>query len=142
MDGPVVVGTDGSDTATKAVKEAIELARCYGQPLHIVSAYRPQTMTATGVSSEFAGRISQIDAVDSLLENVASRARIAGVKVETHAMKGDAADAMIEVAAEIGASVIVVGNKGIASKKRFVLGNVPSKVVHNAPCSTFVVQTT
>ena len=142
MDGPVVVGTDGSATATAAVVEAIELAKRFSQPLHIVSAYHPRPLRTDPVSSELEWQFSTASAVDSMLEYVASRARVAGVKVETHAVKGDAADAIIEVAARLDAGLIVVGNKGIGSVRRFILGNVPSKVVHNAPCSTYVVHTT
>jgi nucleotide-binding universal stress UspA family protein len=64
------------------------------------------------------------------------------VKAEPHAVTGDAADAILDLADQLRAGVIVVGNKGISSVRRYVLGNVPSKVVHHAPCSTFVVQTT
>jgi nucleotide-binding universal stress UspA family protein len=142
MDGPVVVGTDGSATATVAVVEAIELAKRFGQPLHIVSAYHQQALRSEGVPSEFDLQLSSAGSVDSLLENVASQARVAGVKVEAHAVKGDAADAIVDVAARLDAGVIVVGNKGIGSRRRFILGNVPSKIVHNAPCSTYVVHTT
>jgi nucleotide-binding universal stress UspA family protein len=142
MDGPVVVGTDGSKTATSAVLAAIELAKRFGQPLHIVSAYHQQALRSEGVPSEFDFQLTSAASVDSLLDDVASRARVAGVKVETHAAKGDAADAIIDVAARLNAGVIVVGNKGIGSMRRFILGNVPTKVVHNAPCSTYVVHTT
>ena len=62
-------------------------------------------------------------------------------KVEIHAITGDAADSIIDLAESTNAGLIVVGNVGIGSAKRFVLGNVPSKVVHHAPCSTYVVHT-
>ena len=142
MDGPVVAGTDGSTTATMAVVEAIELAKRFGQPLHIVCAYHQQALHSEGVPSEFDLHLSSEDAALSILENVASRARVAGVKVETHAIKGDAADAILGLAATLDAGVIVVGSKGIGSIRRFLLGNVPNKVVHHARCSTYVVHTT
>ena len=141
MDGPVVAGTDGSETATAAVVEAIELAKRFGQPLHIVCAYHQQALHSEGVPSEFDLHLSSEDSAISLLENVASRARVAGVKVEIHAVRGDAADALIGLAARLGAGVIVVGSKGIGSIRRFLLGNVPNKVVHHAQCSTYVVHT-
>jgi len=142
MDGPVVAGTDGSATATVAVVEAIDLAKRFGQPLHIVTAYHEQALRTEGVPSEFDLHLSSEASANSLLENIASRARVAGVKVETHAVKGDAADAIIGLAARLDAAVIVVGSKGIGSIRRFLLGNVPNKVVHHAPCSTYVVHTT
>ena len=142
MDGPVVAGTDGSATATAAVVEAIELAKRCGQPLHIVCAYHEQALHSGNVPSEFDLHLSSEGSALSLLENVASRARVAGVNVETHAVKGDAADAIIGLATRLDAGVIVVGSKGIGSIRRFLLGNVPNKVVHHAPCSTYVVHTT
>jgi len=140
--GPIVVGTDGSETATAAVMEAMRLAIAFGEELHIVSAYEPDRFSSDALPREFSGLVTSHSHVDSLLADVSSRARSAGIKVETHAGTGDAADRIIEVAKAIEANLIVVGNKGIGSLRRFVLGNVPSKVVHNSPCSTYVVHTT
>ena len=140
--GPIVVGTDGSATATNAVMEAMRLASALGEALHIVSVYEPDNVRADRLPREFSGLVTSHSHVDSLLADVASRARVAGIKAETHALTGDAADKIIEVAKEVEANIIVVGNKGIGSLRRFVLGNVPSKVVHNSPCSTYVVHTT
>lgn len=142
MDGPVLVGTDGSPTAGVAVDEAIRLALALGFDLHIVSAYKPVAVSATGLPAEFQGTVSSTSKVDAILDDAASRGRRAGVQVRCHLEKGDPAEVILDVAESIGAGVIVVGNKGIGSAKRFILGNVPSKVVHHAPCSTFVVHTT
>ena len=139
MNGPIVVGTDGSDTATVAVTEAIALASAFGQPLHIVAAYKPSS--PSGVPAEFADAMTPHSAVESLLAGEVARAKAAGVDAQTHARTGDAADSVIDVAEQTGATLIVVGNRGIGSAKRFVLGNVPSKVVHHSPCSTYVVHT-
>jgi nucleotide-binding universal stress UspA family protein len=138
MKGPIVTGTDGSETAKAAVDEAIGLAKTFGQPLHIVCAYRP---SSTKVPAEFQNAITPHSHVQSVLDDAAARARVAGVDVETHPVVGDPADAIIDVAEKVGADVILIGNRGIGSAKRFVLGNVPSKVVHHSPCSTYVVHT-
>jgi nucleotide-binding universal stress UspA family protein len=140
MNGPIVVGTDGSDTAAVAVATAIDLARTFGQPLHVVSAFRPVALPAN-LPTEFQGSITPSSAVESVLDDVAARARVAGVEVTTHAETGSPAEAVLGVADRVGAGMIVVGNKGITSKARYVRGNVPSKVAHHAQCSTFVVQT-
>ncbi len=142
MKGPIVVGTDGSDSATAAVLEAIELAKAFDATLHIVSAYRPLAVKASDLPPEFAGSVTSHSEVDNILNDVASRAKQAGVGTELHAVTGDPADAILSLAEEVDAHLIVVGNKGLGSIKRFVLGNVPSKVVHNAPCSTHIVHTT
>ena len=141
MDGPVVVGTDGSETASRAVAQAIRLARAFAKPLHIVSAYRPEVLEVRGLPAEFADSLHPMSVVEGILAEAAARARVADITAETHVVKGDAADAILDVAERLGAEIIVVGNKGIGSVKRFVLGNVPSKVVHNSPCSTYIVHT-
>ncbi len=67
----------------------------------------------------------------------------AGVaEVETFARQGDAADAILDVAEEQRTDLIVVGNKGMTGAKRFLLGSVPNKVSHHAPCSVLIVRTT
>jgi nucleotide-binding universal stress UspA family protein len=142
MNGPIVVGTDGSASATAAVLDAIQLAKAFDEPLHIISVYRPVPTTGSDLPPEFANSVNSRSQVDAILADVGSRAHHVGVKAETHAVTGDAANAIISLAEEVGAGLIVVGNKGLGSVKRFVLGNVPSKVVHNSPCSTHIVHTT
>ena len=66
----------------------------------------------------------------------------AGVNVETYARQGDPADAILDVAEEQNADLIVVGNKGMTGAKRFLLGSVPNKISHHAPCSVLIVRTT
>ena len=139
MNGPIVVGTDGSETAAIALDAAINFARSFGQPLHIVSAYKP--LGVSGLPAEFEGSITSTTEVDAVMADALARARTAGVEAHGHSESGSAAEALLEVAERVSADVIVVGNRGIRSKARYVLGNVPSKVVHNAMCSTFVVQT-
>jgi nucleotide-binding universal stress UspA family protein len=141
MNGPIVVGTDGSPTADFAVATAIQLASVFSQPLHIVSAFKPLHADGRGMSAELAITITPHSWVEAVLADAASRARIGGVQVTTHSKVGNPADVIIEVAEQQDAAVIVVGNRGIDSKSRFILGNVPSRVVHHSPCSTFVVNT-
>ena len=69
-------------------------------------------------------------------------ARGAGVEVETFPRRGDPADAILDVAEESGADLIIVGNKGMTGAKRFLLGSVPNKVSHHAPCSVMIIRTT
>ena len=142
MEGPILVGTDGSDTASHAMREAIEIARVFGATLHIVCVYRPKEVAVRGLPAEFADAVRVDSTVQAVLDDGAARARQSGVTVETHALTGDAADAILDCAEAISVRLIVVGNKGIASARRYVLGNVPSKVVHHSPCSTYVVHTT
>ena len=61
--------------------------------------------------------------------------------MSVHGVHGHAADALLEVAGQVGATLIVVGNQGIHSVKRFVLGNVATKVAHGARCNVLIVAT-
>jgi nucleotide-binding universal stress UspA family protein len=137
----IVVGTDGSDTAQEAVRQAAEMARRFNARLHIVCAYTPVAVRVEGASPE---RGEWDVGPDVLGEEVLSRATAlaSGAEVETHALTGDAADALIDVAEEQKADLIVVGNKGMQGARRFLLGNVPNKVSHHAPCSVYIVRTT
>ncbi len=137
----VVVGTDGSETAAHAVRSAIELAALYGATLHIVTAYRPRPVQAGGVPDEFREQLSASGKADTVLEEECARARGAGVEVHGHAGTGDPAEAIVAVAEQEKADVIVVGNKGMTGVRR-VLGSVPNSVAHQAPCSVLIVQTT
>jgi nucleotide-binding universal stress UspA family protein len=131
------VGADQSATATEAVRQAIELVKLTGGRLHIVSAYHPQQFSTSGGAQH---QLGTGDLAESVLEDHASRARAAGVEAHIYARTGDAAEAICDLAEEIGADLIVVGNKGMSGMRR-VLGSVPNSVAHNANCSVLIVNT-
>jgi nucleotide-binding universal stress UspA family protein len=143
----IVVGTDGSDTATTAVRYAIDLARQLGARLLIVSAYEPvsdQRLRSENVEvpHDLQWMVNPREDVLALLTEAQREAETAGVSgVETYARQGDAADAILDVAEEQRADLIVIGNKGMTGAKRFLLGSVPNKVSHHAPCSVLIVRT-
>ena len=141
----IVVGTDGSDTATQAVRQAIELARSVGARIDLVSAYEPvsdaRLREEIHVPEDLQWMINPRDDVQATLEAAASEIRGAGVEVEVFALQGDPADAILDVAEERGSDLIVVGNKGMTGAKRFLLGSVPNKVSHHAPCSVLIIRT-
>jgi nucleotide-binding universal stress UspA family protein len=145
--GSMVVGTDGSDTAGEAVRQATELAARLGASVHLVSAYEPVPERRLREEREQApGDVQWMvharEDVRSTLEAAARGLEAAGVQVQTHAREGDAADAILDVAEEQRADLIVVGNKGMTGAKRFLLGSVPNKVSHHAPCSVMIIRTT
>ena len=117
--------------------------------MHIVHAHRRVSTGDVGMSAA-AGVSIDMQAVnrgitaesDRICAHAASEARRRGVKVETHAVPGDPADALVGVATEVGADLVVVGNRGMTGKRRFVLGSVPNKVSHHCPCSLLIVDTT
>jgi len=136
----VVVGADGSDTAAEAVRQAIGLTKLTGGRLHIVTAYKPQSLRSPA-GEEFSKSLSTGDLAESVLADLSSRARSGGVEVETYQKAGDPADAICEVATQVKADVIVVGNKGMTGVRR-VLGSVPNSVAHQAPCAVLIAFTT
>jgi nucleotide-binding universal stress UspA family protein len=144
----ILVGTDGSDTAHTALERAIELAAGLGARLGIVSAYEPVSDPRLGGEQAIAPKdvqwaINPHEEVLALLEQARAEAVGAGVaEAETYARQGDAADAIIDVAEEQRCDLIVIGNKGMTGAKRFLLGSVPNKVSHHAPCSVLIVRTT
>ena len=143
MFSTIVVGTDGSDTARQAVIEAAETARATGAKLVVVSAYTPVAahVQAGGDPEAADWNIGPDVLVEGVLTDATSASAASGVKVETRAVRGDPADALIEVAEQEGADLIVVGNKGMTGARRFLLGSVPNKVSHHAPCSVLIVRT-
>ncbi|HEY5333921.1 MAG TPA: universal stress protein [Solirubrobacterales bacterium] len=143
----IVVGTDGSDTAAEAVRQAIDLTRLTGATLSIVSAYAPVPKRRIqgeqeGAPPDIAHGIGPREDVNLVLDAAAAEARSAGAEVRTHPVEADPADAILNVAEEIKADLIVVGNKGMTGARRYFLGSVPNNVTHHAPCSVLVVQTT
>src|ERR1700743_1805952 len=141
----ILVGTDGSDAAGVAVSHAIGLASALGARLHIVSAYAPVSerhLRIERVQVPSDCQVNLREEVLALLEAAQRDAEAAGVsRVETFARVGDAADAILDVAEEQGSDLIVVGNKGMAGAKRVLLGSVPNKVSHHAPCSVLILVT-
>jgi nucleotide-binding universal stress UspA family protein len=142
----ILVGTDGSDAAGAAVAHAVRLACALGARLHIVSAYAPVSDRQLGIGRVQVPTDVQVnlrEEVLALLEASQRDAQAAGVsRVETFARVGDAADAILDVAEEQGSDLIIVGNKGMTGATRFLLGSVPQKVSHHAPCSVMIVRAT
>jgi nucleotide-binding universal stress UspA family protein len=136
----VVVGVDGSATAAEAFRYALDLVKMSGGKLHIVTAYKKAVVSTSGLPDEFVDSAGPGAQASALLDDMASRARAVGVEAVTHSVKEDPADAIVAVAEESKADLIVVGNKGMKGVRR-VLGSVPNDVAHRATCSTLIVQT-
>jgi nucleotide-binding universal stress UspA family protein len=143
----IVVGTDGSETATQAVRQAVDLAGAVGAKVELVSAYAPVSEQRLSeerrqAPEDLQWAINPREDVDATLEAAATVAREAGVEVDLYPRQGDPADAILDVAEEQEADLIIVGNKGMTGAKRFLLGSVPNKVSHHAPCSVLIIRTT
>jgi nucleotide-binding universal stress UspA family protein len=142
----IVVGTDGSDTAAAAVSLAADLAKRHEAILHLVNAYKvpsagPGMVQAgpVGVTGEAMGADAARSASVAMLAEV--REQIPHEKIECHSVRDDAADAVVDVADQVGADLIVVGSKGMQGARR-VLGSVPNSVAHKASCHVLIAKTT
>jgi nucleotide-binding universal stress UspA family protein len=147
MFSSIVVGTDGSRTATEAVREAVDVAKALGAKLELVSAYAPVSEQRLRTEKRHAPTGAQSASnprrdTEALLSDAADIAREAQVEVNTHARQGDPSDAILDVAEEQNADLVIVGNKGMTGAKRFMLGSVPNRISHHAPCSVLIVRTT
>ena len=155
----IVVGTDGSEPAEEAVRQATDLASSEGARLHLVTAYHdPQILrerttiwtndpkgvidsgrTEGGAQTE---TVNLREVAESVLKRAARDALSKGVEVETHAREGHPAEVIIQVANQEKADLIVVGSRGLTGIKRYLLGSVSSKVSEHAPCSVMIVRAT
>jgi nucleotide-binding universal stress UspA family protein len=114
----ILVATDRSETAEEAVSFAEEMARRYEAELIVLQVLVPDEARRGEPGSERGG---------------SGRTRVV--------VNSDPAKAIVDAAREEAADVVVVGNVGVRSKKRFLVGNVPSAVAHQAPCTVVLVNT-
>jgi len=136
----VVVGADDSLTARRAVEAAVEIARMSNGVLHLVSVFDLKTYSGRDLPAEF-HVLSNEGEVDALLQELSLMAKGAGVEFHLHGVNGSPADALIKVAEDVNADLLVVGNKGMKGLRR-VLGSVPNTIAHEAPCSVAIIDTT
>jgi nucleotide-binding universal stress UspA family protein len=146
----IIVGTDGSPTATEAVRRAAALASSDGAVLHLVTAYNPEQRAAERAEAEalpeqLRWMASPGQAAEDVLDETAAALKesdIEGLRVERHARPGEPADVLLDLADELDADLVVVGNKGMLGLKRFVVPSVPNRVSHRATCDVLIVNTT
>jgi len=143
----IVVGTDGSPTAERAVEQAAVLASADGARLVVVSAYREGEGPAHDIDSDGLPEDIRFVLTDQVqAEELAHRgrevAKAAGAgKVVVQALPGEPAEVLLEAASDFGADLIVVGSRGLARHGHFILGSVASTVAHHAPCDVLVAHT-
>lgn len=120
----ILVGTDGSETAKRAVARAVDLASGLEAELLIVTAHSGKEDQGRRVLDE------------------AEKEHGAAVTLRTLLKQGHPADVLADVAQEEAVDLIVVGNKGMSGAGRFILGSVPNRVSHHAPSNVLIVRTT
>src|SRR5262245_22844604 len=144
----IVVGTDGSETAERAVRQAADLAADEGARLVVVSAYQATGALTVGIEAErvpsdIRHTLTDRAQTEELAERGRSIARERGVaKVVVQALEGEPARVLLEAAKDFDADLIVVGSRGLTSHAHFILGSVAASVAHHAPCDVLVAHTT
>ncbi|HVF53343.1 MAG TPA: universal stress protein [Actinomycetota bacterium] len=154
----ILVGTDGSVTAMRAVDKACQLAKELDATPVIVSVYQPLTSAelerfsgdalaqwhaGTGeVPEEFRWRIAGAEQAQDVLDRSSEHAERVGVDHEVRALEGMPAEVLISVAEEEGFGLIVIGSVGMSGAKRFMLGNVPNRISHHSPTDVLILHTT
>lgn len=142
MYSTIVVGTDGSSGAKVAVAAAGQLASLSGATVHLVHGYgNPTTMVDPMAGASFVMGADEVRELEDRLAPQAEELRAKGVEVVVHVAPESGADAILGYAENVDADLIVVGNRGMSGKRRFILGSVPNTVSHHAPCSVLIVRT-
>ena len=138
----IAVGTDGSDRAGIAVKAALAWAKVSGAEVHAVNVVHPAV--TVGFTDSRAGQ-DQVNAMREEAEKIRSQllaeAKSEGVSLTVHNPGGDAAKALLGMAKNVAADLVVVGNKGMSGMKRFAQGSVPNTVAHSCHCDVLIVDT-
>jgi nucleotide-binding universal stress UspA family protein len=139
MISTIAVGTDGSETASKAVDLGAELARRFDAKVVLLSAYDEPLAGSTGNVDEREWTRNPAARLREILARTERELKNQGIDCVTRTGKGNPAKALVELAEKCDADMLVIGNKGM---DRRVLGSVPNSVAHKAPCSVLVVKTT
>ena len=121
----IVVGADGSERGAKTLAVAMGLAAALGTTLHVVNAY---------------GALQAPSDAEAVLATATQAAHAEGLEAVAHARRDDPAEALIAVAEEQDADLLVIGSSGISHAPRLLLGSVSNKVSHHAPCSVVIVR--
>jgi nucleotide-binding universal stress UspA family protein len=136
----VAVATDGSETATEAVRTAAEVARRFDANLVLLSVFQDKGgADRSSDLSELQWASNPLARIREILARTEEEARRDGIDCSSLIGEGDTVDALLRLGVECGADLLVIGNKGM---QRRVLGSVPNSVTHGAPCSVLVVKTT
>jgi len=158
----ILVGTDGSATAMRAVEAASHLAKTLGIVPIVVTAFEPPTeheleqlragtgdaistwnasRTQRDTPAEFQWRIAGAAQAEDVLERASDCAAEKGVDADVRAIEGPPAEVLLRVAEEEQVDLIAVGSVGMAGPKRFMLGNVPHRLSHHTPTDILILKT-
>ena len=141
----VVVGTDGSDSSLRAVDKAGQIAAGSGAKVIVATAYFPQSedQRAADVLKDEGYKMSGNAPIYAILREAGDRAKSAGADdVEEKAVVGAPVDALVDLAEEVSADLLVVGNVGLSTIAGRLLGSVPANVARRSKTDVLIVHTT
>ncbi len=141
----IVVGTDGSDSSLRAVEKAGQIAAGSGATVVVATAYFPQSedQRAADVLKDEGYKMAGNAPIYAILREAKERAQQAGAKtVEEKAVVGAPVDALVELAEEVKADLLVVGNVGLSTIAGRLLGSVPANVARRSKTDVLIVHTT
>jgi nucleotide-binding universal stress UspA family protein len=141
----IVVGTDGSDSSLRAVEKAGHIAAGSGATVVVATAYFPQSedQRAADVLKDEGYKMSGNAPIYAILREAKERAHQAGAKnVEEKAIVGAPVDALVDLAEEVKADLLVVGNVGLSTIAGRLLGSVPANVARRSKTDVLIVHTT
>jgi len=158
----LMVGTDGSSTAMRALDAACELAEALSIAPLVVCAYEPLTehekeilradpndvvaqwdadKSTRETPEEFRWRIAGAKQAEDILERAVDHAGSCGIGADVRAVEGNPAEMLISIAEDEDFDLIVVGSVGMRGAKRFMLGNVPHRISHHASTDVLILKT-
>ena len=140
----VVVGTDGSDSSLRAVDRAGQIAAGAGAKLIIATAYFPQSedQRAADVLKDEGYQMAGNAPIYAILREATERAHAAGAtNVEERPVVGAPVDALVELAEDVKADLLVVGNVGLSTIAGRLLGSVPANVARRSKTDVLIVHT-
>lgn len=140
----VVVGTDGSDSSFRAVDRAAQIAAGAGAKLILATAYFPQSEEQGGSNAlkEESYKLAGMAPIYDILHDARDRAKAAGAQdVEEKAVVGAPVEALVDLAEEVGADLLVVGNVGLSTVAGRLLGSVPANVARRSKSDVLIVHT-
>jgi nucleotide-binding universal stress UspA family protein len=141
----ILVGTDGSDSSLRAVEKAGQIAAGSGATVVVATAYFPQSedQRAADVLKDEGYKMSGNAPIYAILREAKERALQAGAKtVEEKAIVGAPVDALVDLAEEMKADLLVVGNVGLSTIAGRLLGSVPANVARRSKTDVLIVHTT
>ncbi len=148
MTQKILVATDGSAHARKAIEYACDIASKYDATLYLI-----HVISKTEIPEDVLHYI-QVERIEdspesvylekigeSLVRTAEKEAREKGVReVQSTVVQGDPAEKILDFAREKGIDMIFIGSRGLGSVKGLFLGSVSSKVCHAAECTCVTVK--